>query len=775
MFEGIKKLFEKNDLGTPKMGEVGVTELGLYKNTTFGQYNPDDLQRRKGGLKIYDKMRVDDQVKASLALKVNAVLASGWDIEPASQDPADIEIAEFVKAALEGIKGTVNDTLREILTALDYGYSVSEIVWKLEESGDLAGKITIDKIKGKKPHNYYFDADEFGNLKPDGLLSKLFLGASQTRLPVDKFVIFTYRKEFSNHYGRSDLREAYRSWWSKDNIIKFWNIFLEKFGSPTVIGKYKTNDQADQEKLKTVMSNLQNNTSIAFKDGDMDISLLEAVRRGGNDSYEKALDYHDRGIARGVLIPDKLSAGGQTGAFALGKVHFDMFLWTVKELQGTIAENVMDDQIIKRLIGWNFANVTKFPKFRFNPSTNEEKVELAKTFGELVQKGAVTSTFEDENHIRGILSMPELDEEPEDEEESPNPGKKEKPKPGVNPEDAEPTKENKMIAAEYVALELDFKGRFGKKNFNNNIKAALMEQAKHTVKLINTSIGFVKKRKKTKYEDEVNFVKIEAELDKGETKTVNALQEILTKQRDNLTAFVAGKMVKGQLTTSLVNTGITLKFGAELKRTIRTMYETSYLYGIDVAKSEVPKSFVTGKQGIALPADKALSYFNDKADLVVAGIQGPLTLETKKILYDAIKTGEAVNTTTKKLQDAYRPYLEEGDVIIDEKQLTSYRLNAIVRTSMSESFNFGRRAIGDTLGDFLVGYQYSEIIDDRTVEISLFVDGKIISANHPGLEQLSYPLHWNERGLFVFVTKDEGVVTFMSDAEIAQAISMKGI
>jgi len=733
MFEGLKKLFAKSDLGTPKMGEVGVTELGIYKNTTFGQYNPDKLAQRKGGLLIYDKMRTDDQVKASLALKVNAVLAPGWDIEPASQDPIDIEIADFTKNVIEGIEGTINNTLRETLTALEYGYSVSEIVWKLEERGEHAGKIVIDKIKGKRPHNYYFDADEFGNLKPDGLLSKLFMGATQDRLPVDKFVIFSYRKEFSNHYGRSDLREAYRSWWSKDNIIKWWNIYLEKFGSPIMLGKYKTNDTAEQEKLKTIMSNIQNNTAVAFKQGDFEIELLEAMRRGGgNDSYEKALNYHDRGIARAILVPDKLSEGGQTGAFALGKVHFDMFLWTVKEVRGTLAETVMDDQIIKRLIAWNFADVTDYPKFKFNPLTDDERVNLAKTFGELVQKGAVTSTFEDENYLRGVLNMPELDEEPEDEDKDKNPdnpGDKKKPKPGVNPEDAEPAKE----------------------------------------------MSFAKKRKKTKYEKEVNFVKIEEGLNEGEAKAVDALQTTLTKQRDALTAFIAGKMVKGKLTTSLVNTGVTLQFSAELKRTIREMYEASYMAGIDTAKTEISKSFVAGKQGIALPADKSLSYFNDKADFVVAGIQSPLTLETKSILYDAIKTGEAVNITTKKLQDAYIPYLSEGDVIIDDKQLTSYRLNAIVRTSMSESFNFGRLALGKELGDFVIGYQYSEIIDDRTVEISLFVDGKIISANHPLLPQLSYPLHWNERGVFVFVTKDEGVVTFMSDAEIAQAISMKGI
>ena len=81
MFDGLKKRFAKNDTGSPKMGEVGVTESGLYKGTTFGQYNPDELAKRRGGLKIYDKMRTDDQVKACLMLKKQAILASRMDYQ----------------------------------------------------------------------------------------------------------------------------------------------------------------------------------------------------------------------------------------------------------------------------------------------------------------------------------------------------------------------------------------------------------------------------------------------------------------------------------------------------------------------------------------------------------------------------------------------------------------------------------------------------------------------------------------------------------------------
>jgi hypothetical protein len=46
-------------------------------------------------------------------------------------------------------------------------------------------------------------------------------------------LIYSYRKKFSNIYGDSDLRECYKSFWAKDNLIKFMMITLERYGEPT--------------------------------------------------------------------------------------------------------------------------------------------------------------------------------------------------------------------------------------------------------------------------------------------------------------------------------------------------------------------------------------------------------------------------------------------------------------------------------------------------------------------------------------------------------------
>jgi len=725
---GIKKMFQASN---PPMGEIATTESAIYKDLGFREYNPDSLIRSKGFSKTYDEMRVDDEVKASLSLKKHAVLAPGWEIEPASEDDEDQEKAEFIETVFEQMGGALDDALLQILTALDYGYSITEIIWGVMEEGQYKGKVGIKALKSKRPHLYEFDTDEYANLKPKGLVQTGLGMADEKALPVNKFIIYSYQKEFGNWYGMSDLRASYRSWWSKDNIIKFWNIYLERFGSPLTVGKYKTANTASITDLKNILNNLQSKTSITHRDGEFDLSFLEPQRRSTAD-YQAALDYHNKSIARSILLPDRLSSAGETGAYAQAKVHFDVFLWVIQKLRLDLESVVMQEQLIRRLMGWNYPDAGQLPKFKFRPLTEEQRLALADAFATAVQKGAVVATSEDGNHIRKALNFPE-----QEEAEIPQPGPKEtptKPKEEGTPADAET-------------------GDGEKKSMSGLW------------------------REKTQYEKKVDFARIETDLDKIETDAISDLQTVLEKQKNALTAFVANKISNNKLTSRLIMTGIDLKYTRELKTIVSGMFSLTYVKGKKDASAEIPKRFIKAKRDIAVTPQKALDYFEAKTGFVVKGIKDPLVSEIQAVLLSTLRDGLSVPDTIKRLEDVYLPYLSAGDIIIDQKQLTPYRMEAIIRTNMSEAYNFGRRAIGEDpdLEGYVIGYQFSEIIDARTAEVSQYVDGKIISVKHPSLSSLSYPLHWNERGMFVFITTDEAPVTMMSDAEVSRAISLKGI
>ena len=414
LLDKITKLFQTKDETPPKVkfGELASSESRFtYKNQII-PYNPDTLVGRKG-MQIYDAMRIDDMVKSSLTLKKFATLAPNFKILPASSSEQDEEIADFVNYCFENMNGSMNDALFQVMSALDYGFSVTEINYELFETGPYQQKIGLKNLKTKRPHFYKFEVDRYSNIKKKGLI--YYYEGIEKKLPINKFLIFSYQQEFGNHYGTSDLRAAYRGFWSKDTIIKFWNIYLERFANPTVLGKYRNNDPNTTGNLRKILDNLTAKTSITHRIDEFDISFLEPSR-SATDDFKTAINYYDKSIARSILIPDRLVAEGQFGAYSQAKVHFDVFLYVLGKLRQDIEEIVMNEQLIKRLVQINYGNVP-LPKFSFNPMTDEQKLELNQLFVDAVAKGVVTATDEDQNSIRENLNFPTREKENNREQE----------------------------------------------------------------------------------------------------------------------------------------------------------------------------------------------------------------------------------------------------------------------------------------------------------------------------------------------------------------------
>ena len=402
----LQKIFVKETpVDKPNMNELAATDSNLYSKFNILPYNPDTLVSRKG-LQIYDKMRLDDMVKASLTLKKFATLAPNYKILPADGSDKAVEIANFIAYTIDNMEGSMNDALFQILTALDYGFSVTEINYEQYDMGEHSGKIGLKNLKTKQPRYYSFAVDKYSNLLDKGLAYNI--NGEQKKLPTNKFLIFSYQKEFGNHYGTADLRPAYRGYWSKDTIIKFWNIYLERFANPTVVGKYRSNDPNSKTNLRNILDGLTAKTSITHRMDEFDIDFLEPSRSATQD-FKEAINYYDKTIARSILIPDRLVAEGETGAYSQAKVHFDVFLFVLAKLRQDLEEVVMNEQLIKRLVQINFGNVTAMPKFKFNQMTDDQKFALNEMFITAVEKGVISPTLEDENYIRENLHFPEKD------------------------------------------------------------------------------------------------------------------------------------------------------------------------------------------------------------------------------------------------------------------------------------------------------------------------------------------------------------------------------
>lgn len=726
------KIFEGKKTPPPDSFQEISTQEDFESSAFFKglAYNPDKLVGRKG-LKVYDKMRNDDQVKIIMSLKKHAVLASGWVIEPASEEQSDVDVAEFVETGFNEMDGTLDNDLLEIMSAQDYGYSITEKVFQVLDSGSkFPGKIGYKALKTRRPHLFQFKLDEFGNILENGIVQYKVFGG-EVSLPLDKFILYSYNSEFGNPYGKSDLRAAYVPWWSKSNFHKWWSMFMERFAQPIVKGSYTPNvSKEHQNQLKTILERLRARTSILVPEG-VDVTFLEAQRRG-SDVYIKSIDALNLAIARALLMPNLIGAtpDDNTGSFARAKKNFDVFMLVLDRVRKEM-EELMQEQVIKEVVDFNFV-VEDYPKFKFQPLTEENRQAIADMWIKAVQSRTVFNRPEDENQFRALLGFEEISEE------------------SIR-ERAEAVEE-----ANRIAKEKEEAGEKDEDLFRKEYNRILAEKKK-TEKYY---------RKPNDIESKVDFQRIEKSFDKIETQTSEILVDLFTKQKQDLLALLKRKIDKGTLTAKFINKELRLKNFQKVQSTIGEFLRSSYDLGRGDLAREAGKPIEFQIEPL-LP-EQAIKALEDKKFWVTGLMRDDLLNDVKGTLLESLRTGASFNEVQESINDIYKPFIGDPTAIRpDGKVVTPFRIETVIRTNLSDAYNAGRQAMAEDpdLQDFIIGWEFSEILDSRTTPISLEVDGEKIKKGDPDLTRLRYPLHFNDRGLFVPVTTDDLPVKWITKSK----------
>ncbi|MBN5006889.1 DUF935 family protein, partial [Stenotrophomonas maltophilia] len=218
----------------------------------------------------------------------DSVVACEWQVEPGGEKRIDRQAAEYLQEQLHGI-GWDNVT-RKMLFGVFYGYGVAEILYKVDGT-----RIGLKDIKVRNRRRFRYGKE--GDLR---LLT-------QTQMTEGVPAHAPYFWNFCSGADHDDepygLGLAHWLYWPvlfKRNGLKFWLIFLEKFGMPTAVGEYDEN-ATDPEKAKLLQATraIQTDSGIIMPKG-MALRLLEAGRSGTAD-YKALQDYMDATIQKVVL------------------------------------------------------------------------------------------------------------------------------------------------------------------------------------------------------------------------------------------------------------------------------------------------------------------------------------------------------------------------------------------------------------------------------------------------------------------------------------------
>ncbi len=383
----------------------GVALIGALSPLAFAE---DSLPGGEGYL-TYRKMQHDPQVKACLSTKKVAVLSRGWEVHPASDSPADVAVGDFVRGCLNEMRGSVLDVLYDALDALALGVSILELNWCLR--GD--GLIGLSSIKAKDPAYFLFETDPFLNITSIRTLPAVSAVPSPGRgqasaegvLPPEKFVIYPFQPSYANPMGMSDLRAAWQSWFIKQQLQRWWAKYLEKFGMPTVTGTYdatKGYGVKQQREFLQLLAAVHNESALVTP-SDMQVKLLEAVRTT-DSGFDEAIAYLDRSMAKSILGQSLTSDSSDRGStYALGAVQANVLSFYLQKLQRDLEDVVMNEQVIKRLVGYNFPPGTPMPTFHLGRVDDDRLAATAQLMQTLISGNVVAP---DEPWIRGYLGLP---------------------------------------------------------------------------------------------------------------------------------------------------------------------------------------------------------------------------------------------------------------------------------------------------------------------------------------------------------------------------------
>lgn len=390
-------------LVSPEIGDSGVQK---FNGIIIGEEYNRNLTGRQA-LKIWDEMRRSDaSVGVSLRAVKLPIKSSKFFTTPASEDELDLEISELAKWNLfERIKW--KKTLGEILTHLEFGFAVFEMVFE-PELVDGTWRIVLTKLAYRKPTT--IEAWQCQDGSP-GITQRLSNGKLAS-IPLERLLVFTNEQEGDNYEGRSILRTAYKHWFYVDKFYQIDAVGAERQALGVVDITYqKGTDPKTIESAKLAARNIRANeeSSIAHPK-DLEITFMDMQASTLKD-LQPSISHHDRQITKNVLAQFlELGSSGGAGSRSTSEDHHELFNQSVQAVNDLIADTL--GYVVKTIVDLNY-NVDKYPAIGTSDIDQGNISTLAETVSKFESAGFLTVSDEDEAHVRNLLGFPEKSEDVE--------------------------------------------------------------------------------------------------------------------------------------------------------------------------------------------------------------------------------------------------------------------------------------------------------------------------------------------------------------------------
>jgi phage gp29-like protein len=269
---------------------------------------PDDtvLQIKGGNYDLYRETLRDAGCAGPFAQRRLAVTKCEWTVQAGGGENAsalDKAAADWMREQLQELEwDRITDGM---LYARWYGHAVAEALYQPDL---VEGKVTLADIRVRDRARFMYANDR----GPPFVYNPT--RAKWERLPPRKmWTLSTGADHDDSPYGLGLGHYCYWPVFFKRNNIKFWLVFLEKFGMPTVVAKMpvgKYDVVTERNKVMAAIRAMASETGVVLPEGT-EFDFVTAARSGTQD-YDTMRKAMDEDLAR-IIIGQTASSQGTPG------------------------------------------------------------------------------------------------------------------------------------------------------------------------------------------------------------------------------------------------------------------------------------------------------------------------------------------------------------------------------------------------------------------------------------------------------------------------------
>ena len=308
---------------------------------------------------VYRDLLLDPHLMATIQQRKMQVMQMDWELmaEQSAESKVVSEISEIFKSL------PLEEIISDMMDAIFFGFAVLEINWQKKN-----GLFIPTEILDKPQEWFIFNTDN--ELRLRKYKYGYYLYEEGEKLPPYKFLLTQHKPSFTNPYGERILSRCYWPVQFKKGGIEYWQLMMERYGMPYLIGRYPntyTDVQKDEflEQLKQMIVD-----NITIFDEALGIELKESPQYDIGQLYENLVKYHNKEISKAVLTVTLTTEMESTGSYKASEIHKEMLAFL-----GTSDKKLVESSLNKIIDYYCEVNYGKIPKPKIRLTLKDRVIE----------------------------------------------------------------------------------------------------------------------------------------------------------------------------------------------------------------------------------------------------------------------------------------------------------------------------------------------------------------------------------------------------------------